>query len=383
MKRILAALFAALMAAAGTALAEQEVSVYAAEGAMPREQALQMVRLLEQEFEGVIFSLTGEGETLRGLILADRAPQIALCSLQEAALWAQEGLLLPLEDGLLKDTGIAQAVLAACSREERLVSAPLYARGRRMAVNRALLEAVQLDHLFNAREYPVWTPMQLLQVLEELFLAEKTAMELWATEADGCGAALALAQSLYGGLLFSEDGQTLWPSRAAASSGFTFLADVIEAGMIARAESREAALERFIAGETALFADWTQAEAAAFGDGLPFEMMTVPYPAASGIPVHAFDLIGASALSSGSEAVDALSLEVIAFLMEDPRAQMLLGERGIFEDDAIWLLPPGAEAFTPRISSALCSAMDALVCGKMDADDALELISAWAEKGAR
>ena len=385
-KWILAALLAALMAATGTALAELIVDVYIAEGCMPREQALQLVQLMEDELErenrDVRFVLAREGETLRDLILSDHAPQIAICSLQETAAWAQEGLLLPLDGCLTQDAGIAQAVLAACRCSGRLMTAPLRARSRQMAVNRALLDTVQMGYLLNTREYPVWTPMQLLQVLDEMALSGKAAMEFWPSAEDGCGAMLALAQSLYGGLLFSEDGQTLLPG-GAAEAGLAFIADMIDAGMIVQAENRETALLRFAAGESAIFADWTQEDAAVFAHALPFDMMVVPYPAASGIPVHAFDLVVASAFSSGERQWDALGIEAISFLMENPQAQLLLGERGIFEDDALWLLPPGAEAFSPGVYSALCSAMDALLHGQADADAALGMIASCAGKDAR
>lgn len=66
--------------------------------------------------------------------------------------------------------------------------------------------------------------------------------------------------------------------------------------MIAQAESRQDALEHFLSGKTALFIDWTQADAQRNARRLRengIELVTVPYPTATGLTIRSFELTGA------------------------------------------------------------------------------------------
>jgi len=218
----------------------------------------------------------------------------------------------------------------------------------------------------------------MLQALDECMLSGVTAMELWPVTEETSAALFALAQSLYGGLFVSEDGKPVLANSDAAAAGVSWIEDMADAELIGMADSREEALEGFLAGRTAIFADWTEAEAArlgALGEDA-FDVVTVPYPSSSGMEVRAYELMGAAVFASGDAKTDALCKDVVSFLMEDAQAQLVLGERAIWADGAQWMVPLGTNAQTVLLRSALCDALDAMLAGKMDAHTAIETVAA-------
>lgn len=382
LKRCCAALLAALMLGicAPGAAAQTQIAVYIAEDGLPEGTALQLVQLLQRAIPEAAFLSVSEAETglsLRELVMRDEAPQLALCPVQEAAVWADEGLLLPLDTSLGDTQRIAPAVLAACFRDDYACMIPLLARHRQVAVNRALLAEMGLEHMLDLREYPVWLPIQLEQVLEEAALCGLTGMELWPLVPQESDGILAMAQAMYAGPFLSEDGALCLADSTAAAAGVEWLGGMTGSGLIAMAESREKALQNFLAGKSVLFADWTPEDAAAVrGKGIEAQVATMPYPSSSGLPVRAFEVIGAAAFSTGDQRTDAIARAAAAVLMEDAQAQRLLGERGIFEDGAIWLPCIETGTHPAALRGALCASVGHVLAGEMQPEAAMRAVSA-------
>ena len=109
---LLAALFAA------GAAAQMQMQVYFAADTLDEDAArslMEMTRAAYPQAEWTAVCQEETGESLRDLILSDRAPQIAVCQPGEATVWMQEGLLVPL-DGHVADEGqMQQQVVSACT----------------------------------------------------------------------------------------------------------------------------------------------------------------------------------------------------------------------------------------------------------------------------
>lgn len=382
MKRRFTALFAALMLGmlAPVSLAQTEIKLYIAPGALEETAAAQLIRLLERALPDAAFVRTDTARPLEELVMADEAPQLVICPAREAAPWAEEGLTLALDGCVPGREQIAQAVINACGGETGLYMAPLYARHARVAVNRSMLEKMQLGHLLDEADATVWLPIQLYQVMEGCLLDERAAVDVWPATKEG-DAVLAMVQALYNSPFLSEDGQTFRGDSDAAIAGMEWLEEMADCGMVGIAESREAALKRFLDGETAMFIDWTDEERKAFSDRTEMEIEEIPYPSAAGVPVYAFDVIGAAAFASGDEEKDVHSLAAVSFLMEDAQAQRVMGERGIREDGGIWLPCFGVKEGSRALHGMLCDVTDRVLAGQMTARTAMEAVSAVFEKG--
>lgn len=375
-KAVLAIALALLCAAAGAA-AQDVMQVYVSERALSEADAAQAIALLAAQYPDTAWERTQAGEELQALVLADRAPQLALCSPEEARKWAAEGLLLPLQARIGGQHRIQRQVLDACVMDEWLFMAPLQARHRQMAVNTGLFEQARLSYMLSRSEYPVWYPAQMQQMIEELSFSDVVAFEIW-LPSSGDGAALeALVQAIYGGSFVSEDGERWQLDSQDIAHGVGWLSDLLECGMIAMAQSREAALARFARGETAMFIDWSAETAAQHRDILAqsgVEVAAVPYPSAAGVSVRSYELVGVCVLDSGDEARNALALQAAQRLYEE--AQTLLGSRGIFRDDSIWLPCLSAHEQGATARSLFAGALGSVLAGEAAAQDALALAQA-------
>lgn len=391
LKKKVCALLAALcllLAAAWGALAQETIEVYVADGAMTEETAGRLVSLAQRALPQAQFALVMQeaaGESLRERVLADRAPGIAICAPHQARLWAQEGLLAPLDGCLTGAQYMARQVLDMCVEEESAFMAPLKADHRRMAVNRRMMEKGALDHLLDTREYPVWQPIQMQQVLEEFAMDGEAGLEIWPAQEGDADAVLALIQALYGGTLLAQDGELCQAESGAVISAMKWLQEMVECGMIGVAGSRQEALERFMAGETALFIDWTDEEARAWREQAqqPFEAIELPYPSSLAAPVRTFEVTGAAVFLSGDAERDRLAKAAVALWMEDEQAQLILGERAIWEDGALWAPSLRRNASGRALRGAICRALDQVLAGEISAEAAMREASAAAQAAKR
>ncbi len=362
MKRSIFTLLLALLLALPLAAPAQEtprICVYVARDAMPRETALRLIALARQTYPQAEWDALfeeDEGRTLREMVLADEAPQIALCAPGEALPWAEEGLLVPLEGRVTGLSRMQPEVVDACVADETLYVAPLLARHRRVAVNAGMLRALGLEHLLDGRTHGVWLPSEALQAAEEASLAGGAAMDVWLSDGEDAAALEALLQALYGGALQEADGEAM-------ADALGWLQDLVQAGMAGVAEDRQAALERFLSGETLLFIDWTDADAEACREALSgMEWTAMPYPSAQGVTVRSFETTGAAVFAGRDAQASALALQAVALWSQDERSGGALGARGLWKDGAVWLRAPGGtlrSLFAGAARAALLEGEDA------------------------
>ena len=360
MKVYAALLIMLLMLPLVSGAAQETMLLYVEEGVLEEGRARQLLELLKAEMPEAEWTLEEGGTALRERVLFDNAPDLAICAPQTARPWAQEGLLLPLHTRIGGQARIQRQVLALCVHGEEMFMAPLIAHHRQMAVNRALLEARSVGYMLDAQSYPVWYPTQFHQILEEFLMVDETAMDVWRAGPDTSAAIEALTQAIYGGMLLAEDGVRCTADDLNMRAGVRWLRDAIDDGMIGYCETREEALERFLNEETAIFIDWMHTgEMDALAREYELDVVTVPYPAAAGLPVRSFELAGVCAFASGDALKDALLLKACALLHD--LVQDVLGARGIWQDGALWPASLERDDRTATLRSLYCTALRAVI----------------------
>lgn len=369
-----------IAAAAGARAQDIGMRVFVSRGALEERTAAELTALLGRTFSSAQWTLEMEdGQTLRELVMDDCAPQIAICAPGEALPWAKAGLLLPLTGAVGGQKLIEPRVLSCCVEDERLFMAPLAAAHRKMAINRSLLEEKRLGYLISAVEHPVWYLSQFQQLMEEFALSDVPAFEIWPGETEDSGGAEALVQALFGGVLLSEDGETCRADSPEIRAGVKWLRDMLKSGLIACAEDRETALQRFIDGKTPVFIDWTKETQRRYAGAVKnsgMELITMPYPCASGTAVRSFELTGAAAFEDEDVRKNDLALKAIAFLHEGADAQEILGERAIRRDEAVWLPCLSADSRGATLRMLFAGALSAVLTGGADEGTALAAVQA-------
>lgn len=376
MKRIMGALLLAVFALAACASCAQEapaIEIFIAKGAMEQETALRLAALAQEAYPQAEWLVTFEedvGQSLRERVLEDRAPQIVLCAPQEALPWAREGLISPLEGCVPGLSQMAPEVVDACVADETLYVAPLIARHRRVAVNADLLIARGLGYLLDGRSHPAWVPSELYQAMEEVTLSGMAAIELWPPQTDDGAAIEAFVQALYGGTLLEPDGDEMVVA-------MTWLRDMAKSGWIEQVEDRETALAHFMAGKTLLFLDWTDEDERLYAKNLAasgVDVETVSYPSVQGRTVRSFDLVGAAVFSGGDAQAVSLARQAVSIWAEDERSGNALGDRGIWEDGAVWLPYLSAYSGGSTLRSLFCEAVRAMLAGEQSPQGALRQV---------
>ena len=342
-----------LMLPLASGAAQEGMRLYVQEGCIEKAQVRRLLDLLDDD--GTPWTLMGEGQALRSLVLAGDAPDLAICTPESARPWAKEGLLLPLHMLVGSQTRMQRQVLRLCVQGEEMFIAPLIAHHRQMAVNRTLFEERGVGYMLDAKTYPVWYPAQFHQILEEFLMTDEMALDIWHAEADTSAALETLAQALFGGELLGEDGITCCADSLDLCAGVCYLRDAVDDEMIGYCETREDALERFLDGQTALFVDWTDRNAAP----AQMDLVTVPYPSAMGLPVRSFDLAGVCAFASGDAAKDALLKK--ACMRLDGHAQEIFGPRGIWQDGALWTESLDGSDYAATLRSLFAGALNSVL----------------------
>ena len=393
MKRVCAALCTALMLFSCAAAEEKEktkmmekaekteIVLYVAQGAMERETARELTRLLGEAFEQGAFSLVygEEAGGLRRLVMEDHAPQVAVCPPEEAMPWAAEGMLAPLDGRVPGLERMQTEVVEACVMDETLYLAPVAARHRRFAVNARLIHEAGMGALLDAYTYPVWHPSQLGLLLEELQMREIPAMDVWTAGEDD--ALAAFAQALYGSELTTMDGAAWHGASPGLRSALAWLEEMTDCGLVGVCRDREAALERFLAGETAMFIGWEDGDARRYHGQLDesgVELVEMDFPSSTGLPVRAFELTAAAAFIGRDARQTALAMEVSAFIAGDERALALIGGRRIWKDGALWLRCPGADSRSATLSAGFSRLMRGVLLGEETPESAAQAFAALA-----
>ena len=382
MKRALTVLLLLMCAVTMSAAAQPQMDVYVAADTLNQEVAERLMELTRSEFPQAEWSCemqTNTGRSLRELILADDVPEIVICAPRDACVWAKEGLFEGLDACAGDMEAVNSQVISACTEDGRLYMAPLTATQRQIAVNRRLLERRHFDYLTSVTEHPVWYPMEFDQLLEDFALAKTPAVEIWEPRPENCAALEALIQAIYGGTMLAEDGRHSQIEHVNVRAGLDWLRDRVRNGMIAQTESRQDALEHFLSGKTALFIDWTQADAQRNARQLRengIELVTVPYPTATGLTIRSFELTGACIPVGLETQAHAMAAKAVAFWRTDERAQSVLDGGSIRQDDAVWLPLQDTSEVGTTLRRLMCGIIKDVLKGKNTPADALRLAQA-------
>ena len=366
-----AALMLMLLLVSG-AMAQDVMRLYVPKGTVEEAQAQRLLAMLNEEGP---WTLMEDERTLRELVLAGDAPELAICFPGQARPWAREGLLLELQLHISGQQRMQRQALAPCVEGEALFMAPLVARHRQMAVNTQLMEEVGLGYMLDRQAYPVWYPAQFYQILEEFMIRDRPAMDVWRVQVEDSAAIEALTQAIFGGMLLGEDGETCRVGGLDMRGGVRWLFDAVDDGMIGYCESREEALARFLSGETAIYLDWTESlEKQLEGTEQALAIAAMPYPAAAGLPVRSFELVGVCAFGSGDAARDARLRQACARLHEG--AKEVFPQRGIWQDGAVWLPMLEADDRGMTLRSLFCEALRGVMEEGEDVEAALSRVQA-------
>lgn len=369
---MLAALMLMLPLASGAA--QEGMRLYVQEGAIEEAQALGLLALLSED--GAQWTLMQEDRTLSELVLCGETPDLAICEPAWALPWAKEGLLVPLQMHISSQQRMQRQVIGQCVYQEALFMVPLIAHHRQMAVNVDLMEDMGLSYMLDSQTYPVWYPAQFYQIMEEFLIHDRVVMDVWRAQMDNSAPLEALTQAVFGGMLLSEDGKTCTADSMNMRAGLQWLADAIDDELIGYCSAQEEALARFVSGETAIYIDWTKALEKRLAQTMQetgMEIAVRPYPAAVGLPVRSFELVGVCAFASGDDVQDARLARACARLHE--AAQEVLGARGIWQDGCVW--PASLDAGDgATLRSLLCEAMSSMIEGGETAQSAMARVQA-------
>ena len=364
------------------AAAQTTMNVFFTERAMERGQSRTLMELTRREFPQVEWTCEMQADTgrsLREMILADDVPEIVICAPSEAYVWAKEGVFEAMDAYAGDMTAVNSQVLSACTQDDKLYMAPLMASHRQIAVNRRLLESRHFGYLTSMVEHPVWYPMEFDQLLEDFALAKAPALEIWRPQPEDCAALEALVQAIYGGTMLTEDGRHSQIEHVNVRAGLEWLRDRVRNGMIEQVESRQDALDHFLSGKTALFIDWTKADEQRYARQLRengVELMTVPYPSATGFTIRSFELTGACVPVGLENKARTMAMRAVTFWCTDEQAQIVLGDRSIGQDDAVWLPLQDADEIGVTLRRLMCGVVQDVLDGKSAPKEALRLTQA-------
>lgn len=384
MKRGLAA-FLLLMGVgmmSANAVAQTTMNVFFTERAMERGQSRMLMELTRREFPQAEWQSEMQADTgrsLRELILADDLPEIVICAPGEAYGWAKEGVFEALDACAGDMAAVNSQVVSACTEDGRLYMAPLTATQRQIAVNRRMLERRRLGYLTSVVDHPVWYPMEFDQLLEEFELAKAPAVEIWKPSPENCAALEALIQAIYGGTMLTEDGRHSQIEHVNVRAGLEWLCERVKSGMIVQVESRQEALDHFLSGKTALFIDWTQEDEQRCARQLRengIELMTMPYPTATGFTIRSFELTGACIPVGLEGEAHAMAEKAVAFWRTDERAQSVLDGGSIAQDDAVWLPLQDTSEVGTTLRRMMCGIVQEVLAGRNSPAEALRLAQA-------
>ena len=105
----------------------------------------------------------------------------------------------------------------------------------------------------------------------------------------------------------------------------------------------------------------------------------MPYPSSTGFVIRSFELTGACVAAGTDNAKRELAMRAVAFWHEDAQTQMALGDRGIWQDDAVWLPEIDATQKGMTLRRLMCEAVEAVLGGRSAPKDALRLVQAAME----
>lgn len=266
---------------------------------------------------------------------------------------------------------MAQELVDACVLDEQLMLAPLFARRHVMAVRPERFQAVNMGYLLDGRAHPVWYPSEFVQALDEMALLDSPGMDVWPPQDDDPLWLEALLQGMGDLNLLEPLTGAYGADEQRLEDALEWMEDMLRAGLITAAAGREEALERFLAGETAVFLDWTAAESEQYAQEIKREEILLrPYPNLGGGKRHACELVVLCAFAAGDEQEDEQSRQAIAALFEAELTEAAPWRRSVYDDGAQCLPLLGVKEYGATLKALLCEAARAVIAGEEDARQA-------------
>lgn len=347
--------------------AQADMELYIARDTVTAAQGETLARMLAEETDERIMLVTQEadGRDFEQRMMDGEPPHLAIVRAGNAAPWAREGCLASLNRCAPSLESVAEAIVDACMAEEQLYALPLIVRRHKMAVRTEGMEEIGMGTLLDEQTHPVWVPSQVLQVLDELRLCGSAGLEIWRPTAQDALGMEAFLQGTCG--VWIEAGAA---DERAIETALIWLDDLVDAGMIGVAEDREAALARFLSGETTIFIDWTMEESSRYAKELKAgQIVLLPYPSAKGMATSAADVIVLCAPRGSNDRGTEKAVRAaagIAALMEEAPA---LGER-LPGQDGEWLYAMETLEHGPTLRALICEAAGEILSGETSAQAA-------------
>ena len=357
----------ALTALLPLTLAQAEGTLYIAKGTVSPAQAQDMAKALGEEL-GETVRLTLQEET--GETLAQSLPAgagLAVLTAPQAAALARAGLLLPVDGCVPSLEHMERSYTQACVMDEQLMFAPLMAKRRVMAVRRDGFEAVNMGYLLDNRSHPVWYPAEFVQALDEMAVINRPGLDIWQPGEEDLlwlSALLCCASELE----YMEEGTGACAvDEKEMERALEWLEDMLRAGLISEAKDREEALSRFMAGETAVFIDWTAEESTVYAEAIrEGEILLRAYPSLTGTPLHAGELVVLCVLR-GEDMQNERLRRAIAGLLARAGEKATLWQRGLYSDGARALPLYAAQEYGATLCRLLLDAAGGVIAGEEDA----------------
>ena len=357
--------------------ARAEISLYIAEGTVSSAQAEMLRRRIEEALGEPVGAILQEdtGESVSQMVLGGGAPDLAVLSAEQGALWARERMLLPL-DGCVPELGrMAKEITDACVFDEQLMMSPFLVCRRMMAVRPDRFQSVNMGYLLDERAHPVWYPSEFVQALDEMALLDSPGMDVWLPEEADSLWLEALLQGVSDLHLADAETGAYAADVSSLEDAFEWMEDMLRAELIRAAEDREDALGRFLAGDTAVFVDWTGALSETYAQEIrQGEILIRPYPSIGGAQRHVCELVVVCAFCSPDEQENVKLRQAAAALCGAQEEQFLRWRRGLYDDGAACLPPLDIREYGATLRMLIVQAARDVIAGKMSGEQAAHRI---------
>lgn len=354
--------------------AQAELKLFVGRDTMTGAQAEAVAQMLEAQLdETVEWDMQAGEDSFSRRMMEGNAPHLAILGADAVRPWAEEGLLTALNGCEGSLNAVAEEIVGACVAEEQLFALPLKTRRYAMAVRTDCLERIRMDVLLDERMHPAWYPTQVLQVLDDLALECGVGLEMWPPDEENTLCFEAFLQGI-GGRWFDEN--TVKAADCdldAMENALIWTQEMISAGLIGTAKSRDEALARFLDGNTAIFIDWTPEDSLRYAKELEAGIIRLlPYPSSTGLPFAAAEVIGLLVpVRNGAE--DTVQVKrAAALLASGGHVQRILGESLTGTEEMDWLTSLSVLRGGATLRALLSDALGGILSGETPAKEAAQ-----------
>lgn len=354
--------------------AKADLQLYIGKNTVSASQGEALARLLQTGLEEPVQAAMQTDESFSQRMTDGSAPDMAILCADEMRKWANAGMLTAL-DGCTDTLGeMSEEIVNGCVADESLYALPLGIRSRAMAVHPAWMEKIRMAYLLDERMHAAWYPTEILQALDELALSGGTGLDLWPPQETGTLCFEAFLQGINGAWFSAGETDAGNADLEALEDALVWVEEMVRAELVGTAQSRDEALARFLAGETAIFIDWTMEDSRTYaGEIEDGSIQLLPYPSMSGIPFAAGDVVCFLAPCSGEEG-EQRARQAAALLASNGYAQQVLGETLPAADEMDWLIGVNMLEGGATLRALFAQAVGEILAGDIPAREAAKKI---------